>query len=101
MYHPNTIPEYLKLIDEAVFELEEMAFCVNEEPDDELVDLGPHCQQIADYLKSMKQNLNQGTHTFSDRELEYVPLIRRLKNVLPFYELLNDINRIHLYCSLR
>ena len=98
MYSATTISEYLALLDEAIFELEEMAYCVGEEPDDELVDLAPHCQQIADYIKSLKQDVSQGNHKFDDKELEYVPLVRRLKNVLPFYGLLNDINRIHL-CS--
>lgn len=96
MYSATTIPEYLVLLDEAIFELEEMAYCVGEDPDDELLDLAPHCQQIVDYIKSLKENINQGIHKFGEPELEYIPLIRRLKNVLPFYGLLNDINQIHL-----
>ncbi len=101
MYFADNIPEFLKLLDEAIFELEEMVLCVDEEMDDELGDLAPHCQQIADYLKSLKQDIGNGTHRFAEKELEYVPLVRRLRQVLPFYALLNDINRIHLYGQLR
>lgn len=100
MYNATSLAEYLVLLDEAIFELEEMAYCVSEQPDDELMDLMPHCQQIAAYLKSLKQNISQGKHEFGIHELEYVPLVRRLKHVLPFYGLLNDINRIQLYGDL-
>lgn len=97
----NNLSEYLQLMDEAIFELEEMVFCVEEEPDDELVDLGPHCQQIVDYLKNLKVKIQRGEHQFQNKDLDYVPLLYRLKNVLPFYGLLQELNRIQLYSDLK
>ncbi len=101
MYSARNIPELLELVDEAIFELEEMAFCMDEEMEDELADLVPHCRQMADYLKSLRQDIGNGTHRFAEKELEYVPLVRRLRQVLPFHALLEDINRIQLYGRLR
>jgi len=51
MYQAKTVSEFLRLGDDAIFELEEMACCVEEELDDELIDLAPHCNEMARYLK--------------------------------------------------
>lgn len=96
MYRVSSISQYLNPIDDAIFELEEMAYCMGEDLEDELDDLSPHCREIAEYLKTVRQDTKSGAHDWDTRELEYVPLARRLRNVLPIYPLLTDINRIHL-----
>lgn len=96
MYLAGNLAEYLKLVDDAVFELEEMASCVNADMEDELEDLSPHYLEIADYLRQVVANIKSERHQWGVKELEYMPLARRLRQVLPFYTLLREINHYHL-----
>lgn len=62
MYLAGNLAEYLKLVDDAVFELEEMASCVNADMEDELEDLSPHYLEIADYLRQVVANIKSERH---------------------------------------
>ncbi|MGB5706341.1 MAG: hypothetical protein WBM41_05885 [Arenicellales bacterium] len=95
MYRVGSVSQYLNLICVTTFELEEMAYRMGEDLEDELDDLSPRCQEIAEYLKTVRQDIKSAAHDWDIRELEYVSLARRLRNVLPFYPLPRVINRIH------
>lgn len=65
MYRVSSISQYLNLIDDEVFELEEMAYCMGEDLEEELDDLSPHRREIAEYLKNVAQEIKSGTHDWN------------------------------------
>jgi len=96
-YIVNSQAEFLNLLDEAIFEVDDYIVCVQEDLEDELDDLTTSLEQILDYLKQLKSDVTDGRHSFKNGvPLEYMPLIRKLRHVLPFYALLDGLNSSHL-----
>lgn len=97
MYAVDNMQDYLAQIDDVVFDLEEMVACSTEDEGEELAGVAPHCQEIADCLKSVRHEIAAGTRLLgSDRDLECMPLIRELRRALPFYPLLDAINTTYM-----
>lgn len=79
-----------------IFEVNEYIICVQEYLEDEQDDLTTPLEQILLYLKPLRHNVSSKMHTFSNgANLDYRPLIRKLRHVLPFYALLNGLNNAH------
>ena len=88
--------EFLNLLDEAIFDVADYIVCVQEDMEDELDDLTTSLEQILAYLKQLRKNVRAESHTFKNgANLDYMPLIRKLRHVLPFYALLDGLNNSH------
>ena len=95
-YRASDLTAFLKFVDEAIFEVDEYIFCVQEDLEDELDDLTTSLEQISAYLKQLRDNVENQVHPFSNgQDLDYMPLVRKLRHVLPFYGLLDGINHSH------
>ncbi len=73
MYRVSSISQYLNLIDDEIFELEEMAYCMGEDLEDELADFSPHRREIAEYQKTPHRKLNQAPMTGIPESLSICP----------------------------
>ena len=95
-YLSTSLPDFLKSLDEAIFEVDEYIYCVQADLEDELEDLTTSLEQIITYLKQLRADTADGKHAFSNgKDLDYMPLVNKLKHVLPFHAPLNGINTSH------
>jgi hypothetical protein len=95
-YLSTSLPAFLKSLDEAIFEVDEYIYCVQADLEDELDDMTTPLEQILAYLKQLRANTADRKHVFSNgKDLDYMPLVNKLKHVLPFHALLNGINTSH------
>ncbi len=96
MRPPQTVAEFLDLIDQAVFEMDELAMCAAEDLDDEMADLVQPFRGISHQLRRLHRNVEQGQHQFADgKDLPFIPIARTYRHVIPIYQLIDMVNQVH------
>jgi len=86
MYRPRNIAEYIDLVQQAIFELDELIACAEDEGDgeSEFIRILPALQQIADGLKQMQAEIKDGTHVIArDEPLPFLPVINKNRALFP------------------
>lgn len=96
---PKTVDEYLDLVDQAIYELDELMRCAEDEgdpEDSEFSALPPAFEQLRRGLRQLHAEVVAGAHVFgAGPDLGFLPLARRLGGRLPFRDLLEALNRVH------
>jgi hypothetical protein len=96
---PKTRDEFLDLVDQLIFEIEEVLMCAEDEgdPEDyEFSGLLPVYGQLSGDLKRLHAEVMQGKHVFgADRDLPFMPLVNKWKQHLPFYDLFAVLNTVN------
>jgi len=96
---PRTRDEFLDLVDQLIFEIEEALMCAQDEgdpEDSEFSDLLPLYEQLSADLKKLHAEIMQGRHVFgADQDLPFMPLVNKWKERLPFYSLFATINIVN------
>ncbi|MDH3640035.1 MAG: hypothetical protein OES09_16460 [Gammaproteobacteria bacterium] len=96
MRTPQTEAEFLDLVGQAIFETEELVVCVTEDLDDETADLSATFAGLAHGLRTLEQDVRRATHCFANgRDLRVMGLAHTYRHVIPFYGLLDALNRAH------
>jgi len=98
MHQPQTPQEYLDLIEQAMFEVEDLLRCAEEEGDgvQEFAAQIPGYHQLAAALKRLHTEVADGSHVYAEGEdLAIMPVVRQWKNRIPFYGLLETLNAGH------
>ena len=98
MKAPETLDEYLDLVDETIFEIEDMLACAADEGEDdgrELSGMLAIYDQIGKELKVLHaQILKDGHIAVSETDLSFMPLVRKWKGRIPFHQLLTVLNDV-------
>ena len=98
MYQPKTIEDYLELVDQAIFEVEDLIRCAEEE-DDGIAEFAaqlPVYQELVQGLQTLRAEVEAGTHTFGDKQdLPFMHLVRQWRSRIPFHVLLGALNTAH------
>jgi len=93
---PRTRDEFLDLVDQLIFEIEEILMCAEDEgdpEDSEFSELLPLYEQLSADLKKLHAEIMQGRHAFGeDRDLPFMPVVNKFKARLPFYNLFATLN---------
>lgn len=96
---PRTRDEYLDLVDQLIFEIEELLMCAQDEgdPEDyEFSELLPVYEQLSGELKRHHAEILQGTHAFgADQDLPFMPLVHQWRDRIPFHHLFAVLNAVH------
>jgi hypothetical protein len=96
---PKTRDEFLDLVDQLIFEMEEVLMCAQDEGDPEdsvFSDLLPVYEQLTGDLKKLHAEVMQGRHAFGgDHDLSFMPLVNKWKERLPFYNLFETLNAVN------
>lgn len=96
MTTPRTLDEYLDLVDQAIFEIEDVLMCAQDEgdPEDyEFSDILPVYEQLSKELKKLHADVLQGKQVIGKGEdLPFMPLVSKWKDRIPFHSLLAALN---------
>ncbi|MBI3777446.1 MAG: hypothetical protein HY274_00760 [Gammaproteobacteria bacterium] len=96
MMTPRTQDEYLDLVDQAIFEIEDVLMCAGDEgdPDDSAFsDILPLYEKLSADLKQLHADILAGRQTIGRGEdLPFMPLVTKWKERIPFHDLLAAVN---------
>ncbi len=96
MTTPRTLDEFLDLVDQAIFEIEDVLMCAGDEgdPEDhEFSDVLPVYEHLSRELKKLHADVLQGKHSIGKGEdLPFMFLAAKWKERIPFYDLLTALN---------
>ncbi|MDH5649631.1 MAG: hypothetical protein OEY67_08240 [Gammaproteobacteria bacterium] len=97
VYKPTTADEYLDLVDQAIFEMDDVLACADQEGEDiDLSELVPLYQYLVKELRKLHENLTTGQHSFGQGEtLPFAELVAKWSMRIPCVDLLNHIIRIY------
>lgn len=94
MSKPKTADEYVKMVRQAVAEVEELRACAEFEAEEEGRHY-PFLDQMEAGIKELYQSMVDGTYIFENKDLPFMAVVNRFKNQIPFARLLALINRTH------
>jgi hypothetical protein len=92
----KTAEAYVRLVDQAIIEIEEFIACLEfdmDDPGDQLRVLTP----LFDELKLLRQGMADGSYEFENKDLPFMDVANKLSSQLPFAQLLVAINQTHRY----
>ena len=95
MKRPATIEDYQELVNQAIFEVDDLRAAV--EFDEEFMEGALNFVDTMDgQLKQLHNSIKDGSYTFADEDLPFMPFVKVQSNlVLPFKGLLVLINSTH------
>ncbi len=100
MFEPKNLDDYLDLVDQAIYEADELVACAGDEgayEDMELTELLPVYDALAKELKQLHAEIRSGRHHFADgKNLSFVPLVERWRARIPFADILAQLNESHM-----
>ncbi len=97
MYETKTPEEYVQLLEQTVFEVDELMRCAQEEGDVdlELTGQAPLLREIRAGLVKLAQDLSSGEHEFGKgKELAFMEQVRAVK-YLPFRPMFDALNNTY------
>jgi len=97
MKTPATWDEYLDLVHQAVYEIDEMRACIDEDAGDEDAELYAQFNEPLDiHLRKLFDDMISGRYQFpGDTDLPFMAVVQRFVRAIPFRLLLETINRTH------
>jgi len=93
---PQTLDDLLRLVDEAIFEAEEVLHCAEEEgeTDQHFTRVVPVATTLRTELRKLRADLAGGqVEPGTRKDLLFMPLFMQWRDLLPFASLIEDINR--------
>jgi hypothetical protein len=98
MPEPRDPEEYIRLVDEAIFEIEELMRCAEDEEDGamEFTPMVPTYRRMIVDLKSLRMEVEAGTHVFGGAaDLPFMETIKSNRALVPIAPLLEMLNSFH------
>ncbi len=91
----DSIEQFLELVDQALFEVAELIESIEYEEVEEFAPYLPTYEQLRAQLQALAAEVKAGRHRFGGGDLPFMALLGPGRAVLPFRDLLEDINRAH------
>lgn len=91
---PKTAKEYVRMVEQAIIEVEEMIACMEYEMEDAGSQHG-HLDPLLEQLRAMRKMMADGSYEFANEDLPFMPLVNRMGSKLPIGHLLGVINQTH------
>jgi hypothetical protein len=97
MFQPKTMDEYIDLVHEAIYEIDELRLSVEESSlDDEWEQYRDLLEPLDTEVRRLYEALTSGSYRFgSGEDLPFMPLVQRLGKEVPVKPLLEAINQTH------
>jgi len=95
MPKPKTAEEYVDLVDQAIFELEELRMAAEYDMD-AMGGVFEFLDELEALAHQLRASMADGSYHFANEDLPFMPIVNtRSEQVLPFKELLRVINETH------
>lgn len=92
---PSTPEEYIDLVKQAVFEVEELRAAIEYDMEG-MADSTGFIDELETHIKTVYKSFEDGTYEFEDKDLPFMGLVREHGTfTLPFRDLLKIINDTH------
>lgn len=97
MLEPRNMDEYIDLVHEAIYEIDELRLSIEESSlDDDWERYRDLLEPLDAEVRKFYEALTSGAHRFRPEEdLPFMPLVERLGKEVPVKPLLEAINRAH------
>ena len=86
MYKPKSVDDYVELINQALFEIEDLILCAEDEGEDdnEFTLMTPDLRLIEGGLKALQAELLSGDYVIGRGEdLPFMPVVQKIRKRLP------------------
>ena len=95
MKPPKTLDEYIDLVHQAVYEVDELQSCIEDDME-EMEDCLPFIQPLDQQLRALFDSMTSGKYQFPGNEdLPFMAIVRKFGPQIPFKQLLEVINTTH------
>ncbi|RMG30800.1 MAG: general secretion pathway protein GspF [Gammaproteobacteria bacterium] len=92
---PKTPEEYVSLVENALFEIEDLRAAA-EYDEDSMGGVLKFIDELESQVRALRDRMADGTYRFEDRDLPFMKLVKRTDDrLLPFKQLLVIINATH------
>jgi len=98
MYKPKNVDDYVELINQALFEIEDLIMCADDEGDGdtEFSTMMPDLRVIEAGLKALHAEILGGDYVIGRGEdLPFMPVVQKVRKRLPIVVLIDAINNAH------
>ncbi len=98
MYKPKNVDDYVELINQALFEIDDLILCAADEGEDdaEFSAMTPDLRVIEAGLKTLHAELLGGDYVIGRSEdLPFMPVVQKVRKRLPIVVLIDAINNTH------
>lgn len=93
---PASVEEFISLVDEALFEIEELHASLSYDDEDITDDFTGFLPPLQSGVRDLRQRLADGTHQFDEHDLPFMSIVATVPlHLLPFRDLLSFLNRVH------
>lgn len=95
MRPPKTFDEYTDLVHQAIYEVDELRACIEDDLE-EMERYAPFIDQLDVQLRTLYDSMNRGDYMFpAGKDLPMMALVRSFGRHIPFAKLLVLINSVH------
>lgn len=95
MKRPKTVDEYVDLVHQAVYEIDEFRTSLDYEPENAEM-YGPFIEHLDGLVRQVYSDMVSGTYQWGfGEDLPYMPLVVKYGRFIPFQRLLMTINETH------
>ena len=95
MQRPRTSEEYVELVRQSLFEVEELRQAAEYDTEEMAVALG-FLDQLEAELRALYKSMEDGSYAFADADLPFMVIVsKQNERVLPFKRMLRLINLTH------
>lgn len=98
MYKPKNVDDYVELVNQALFEIEDLILCAEDEGEDdnEFSMMKPDLRVIEAGLKALHAEILGGDYVIGRGEdLPFMPVVQKVRKRLPIVTLIDAINSAH------
>lgn len=95
MRRPRTADEYVEQVRQAMYEVDELRACLDYDHES-MKHMAPFIDDLERHVKNIYEDMKQGSYVFQPQsDLPFMDIVNRWGDSIPFYQLLNMINRTH------
>jgi len=92
---PKSMDEYIDLVHQAVYEVDELRACIEDDME-EMEECLPFIDPLDHQLRALYESMTSGAHKFpGEEDLPFMAILKRFGPQIPFRKLLEVINTTH------
>lgn len=94
MYEPKTMDEYIDLVHQAIYDIDDLRACSEDDMDE--MESQPFLEPLDTQLRKLYEDMIGGSYVFpADTDLPFMAIVDKWGRLIPFRALLVAINKVH------